>query len=234
MSSVRSADEARANYVAVMGEPLGSLFYALWQEVSWLYCEWHEYVALFGTKPSRVTLLNEAAPVFFRLIQDSLWEGTLLHITRLTDPPKSFDKHKRLNRFNLTIRALAPMISDRKAAQKVSKLTQEAVDTANFCRDWRNRRIAHRDRNLALSTCAETLKSASRNKVKVSLDSITEVLNVVSLHYMGSTNFFDVDHSGGAVSLLHLLDDGVKAVAERRERIHRGEIHSDDFPARDV
>ena len=60
------------------GEPLGALFSALWQEVAVLHFHWKEYVELFGTKPERIALLNRAAPHFFRMLQDELWESTLL------------------------------------------------------------------------------------------------------------------------------------------------------------
>ncbi len=232
MSTFRSAEEAKKNYVEKMGEPLGSLFEALWQEVAWLYREWNEYVALFGTKPSRVTLLNKAAPTFFRLVQDSLREGVLLHIARLTDPITSPGKPRKSN---LTIHALAPLIRETDVAHKVRDLAQKALEASDFCRDWRNRHIAHRDLDLALSTGANSLKPASREAVKVSLDRITDVLNAVSSHYMESTLFFETpDHPGGAVSLLYLLEDGIKVEAERRKRREGGEICGDDFTVRDI
>lgn len=42
--SIRTAEEAKQNYIAVMGDPLGSLFHSLWQEVTWLYRRWDNYV----------------------------------------------------------------------------------------------------------------------------------------------------------------------------------------------
>ena len=72
-----------------MGWELGELYAALWREVAGIHSKWAEYVVLYGTKESRVDLLNRAAPRFARLIQDTLWENTVLHIARLTDPPKS-------------------------------------------------------------------------------------------------------------------------------------------------
>ena len=91
-SNVRTPEEARTEHIRVMGEELGSLYDALWQEVAGLHGKWSEYAALFGTRESRVDLLNQAAPYFFRIVQDSLWEDVLLHIARLTDPPKSAGK----------------------------------------------------------------------------------------------------------------------------------------------
>ncbi|WP_408068516.1 AbiU2 domain-containing protein [Vineibacter terrae] len=58
----------------------------------WLHVKWEEYVELYGKRQSRVDLLNEAAPLFFRIVQDALWADTLLHIARLTDEPNSYDK----------------------------------------------------------------------------------------------------------------------------------------------
>ena len=92
MSNQKTPEEVKKEYIDIMGEPLGKFFNALWQEVAWLYTKWNEYVALYGTKPSRIDLMNKAAPRFFRIVQDSLWEVTLLHIARLTDPPKSAGK----------------------------------------------------------------------------------------------------------------------------------------------
>ena len=74
----RTAEEAKKANIEKMGEPLGALFSALWQEVAVLHFHWKEYVELFGTKPERIALLNRAAPHFFRMLQDELWESTLL------------------------------------------------------------------------------------------------------------------------------------------------------------
>ncbi|OYY51379.1 MAG: hypothetical protein B7Y54_10510 [Polaromonas sp. 35-63-240] len=99
-----TADESRLRNIAAMGEHAGSIYSQLWQELARLYRTWAEYVALFGTKESRVALLNEAAPAFTRIVQDFLWEGVILHIARLTDPPKSMGKP------NLSVRALEEIV----------------------------------------------------------------------------------------------------------------------------
>ncbi|MGZ8401653.1 MAG: AbiU2 domain-containing protein [Methyloceanibacter sp.] len=109
-----TAQESRERYIAKMGEALGTQFAALWQEVAHLHMSWSEYVELFGTKPSRIDLLNSAAPRFFRILQDALWDETLLHIARLTDSPES-GKGKS----NLTIRNL-PELVDEPAAKNPS------------------------------------------------------------------------------------------------------------------
>ncbi|TFZ07872.1 hypothetical protein [Ramlibacter humi] len=232
-SNELTADQARDRNLAAMGEELGSIYSQLWQELAWLHRTWAEYVALFGTKESRVDLLNEAAPAFNRIVQDSLWEGVILHVARLTDPPKSVGKR------NLSIRALEDAATDSELKVQVSKAVAEALSASEFCRDWRNRHLAHRDLNLALKRGAEPLQAASRQKVKEALASLSHVLNVVSLKYMESTTLFDVDlrvggGPGGAMSLLYYIDMGVEAERRRRERLKSGSFDESDYRPRDL
>ena len=66
---------ARIKEKIAQGQALGEQYSALWQEVAWLHAKWGEYVELFGTKSSRVDLLNEAAPYFFGQLQYTLWSA---------------------------------------------------------------------------------------------------------------------------------------------------------------
>lgn len=226
MSEYRSSEEAKQEHIRKLGDDLGSLFHELWGEVAWLYIKWHEYVELFGKSRSRIDLLNKSAPLFFRIVQDTLWEEVLLHIARLTDPPKSAGKD------NLTIQRLSGLVNQEIEAT-ISKQIAEAVNSADFCRDWRNRRIAHRDLKLAVDEQAEQLKPASRAKVKRALEDVAKVLNAISEHYMKSTIGFDlVREPGGAEDLIYILDDGIKADAERRQRIESGKYLPEDLARR--
>lgn len=190
----------------------------IWQQVAWLHNKWEQYVELYGTKESRVTLLNQAAPLFFRVVQDTLWEDVLLHIARLTDSPE-----------------FPAVIDDGPTKLAVETLIDEALNASEFCRDWRNRHIAHRDLRLVLDEAALPLKSASRAKVKEAIKALDAVLNAISNHYLDSTTFFAPDGAqGGAVSLLYLLDDGIKANHARRARMRNGTSRPEDFDKPDL
>jgi hypothetical protein len=155
----QSADEIKNEAITKMGQALGEQYSALWQEVALLHVNWDEYVELFGTKPTRIELLNQAAPSFFRMIQDELWDTTLLGIARITDPPATAGKA------NLTVQNLPGLIGDVKTKGVVDELVKTLLKETEFCRDWRNRRIAHRDLNIALAQPAAPLKDASRAQV---------------------------------------------------------------------
>lgn len=226
-SNLRTAEQAKAEHILRMGKDLGTVYDALWQEVAWIYTKWTEFVTLFGTKESRVELLNEVAPSFFRLLQDSLWENVLLHIARLTDQPVIGKKH------NLTVQQLPIFIEHQETRAKVEQLIQNALSGSTFARDWRNRHIAHSDLDLSVSDTAKPLELASHEKVNVALQALSDVLNAVSSHYLQSTSFFDKP-CGEALSLLHVLDEGRTAHKLRLERLRRGETRADDWQHRDI
>lgn len=225
VATIHTADEALQSYIASMGAALGKQFHALWQELAWLYSKWGEYVELFGTKAERIDLMNRAAPRFFRIVQDSLWEDTLLAIARLTDPPKSVGKE------NLTIQTLPALVADQKVSVEVRRFIDRSVAASDFCRDWRHRRIAHRDLKLAIELGTTPLKHASRLNVKNALEAIANTLNHVSVHYGHPQTMFDMGAGGsnGAVTLLYVLDDGLKADTARRERIRSLKYSAEDL-----
>jgi hypothetical protein len=224
-----SAEEVKQQHIERLGIELGPIFYELCNELAWLYIKWNQYVELYGTKPSRIDLTNHAAPLFFRIVQDTLWEDTLLHIARLTDPPKSAGKN------NLTILQLPNLVEKNNLSGKIAGLCAIAVEKSDFCRDWRNRHIAHIDLRLAMNEGVAPLLPASRLKVKECLSAISEVLNAVNSQYFNSTTMFDwADDNRGAVDLLYLIDDGLRSVKERHERIKEGNYLPGDYKARDI
>jgi hypothetical protein len=225
----RTAEESRNANVLAMGEELGLLYSELWQQLVWLHTKWEQYVVLFGKTESRVKLLNASAPMFFRVVQDTLWEDSVLHVARLTDSPAS------MNKPNLSIRRIADLIDDQPVRTVIEALVQEALDASEFCRDWRNRHIAHRDLDLALKRAVNPLKTGSREKVGKAMDALEAVLNAVAEHYLASTTSFDMDTSGsGALSLLYVLDDGVRAEKSRKERAKNGTSTPEDRERREL
>jgi hypothetical protein len=76
---------------------------------------------------------------------------------------------------------------------------------------------------------------ACRKHVKDALTSIANVLNQVTHHYMDSTTMFDMGSvSHGALNLIYILDDGLKAAKNRQERKGRGEYDPKDYQPRDL
>ena len=224
-----TAEEIEQKYIHCMGKNLGEIFYAIWQEIASLSNKWNEYVTLFGTKPSRIDILNNSAPSFFRIVQDTLWENIILHIAKVSDPVKSCGKD------NLTIQKFTEFIAD-PGKVEIRTLINNAITKTDFCRDWRNRRIAHLDLNLAIDKEVIPLESAIRQKIKDALDSIFEVLNAISRLYSVPTCKFEysIPSTGNAMSLLYILCYGLEHKKERQARKKRGEYQEADHTCREL
>ena len=225
----QTAEQAKQQYIAEMGDQLGPQYHALRQELIYLHRKWMEYVALFGTKPTRVQVMNATAPVFFRRVQDVFWDDMLLHIARLTDPSVT----RKFS--NLTLQNLPELIADEKLKAKVAALVKSAVDESAFCRDWRNKLVAHRDLDTAINGAADQISGGSRDQVNKLLQTMDDVLNAVEFHFLDTQTDYKFDgYSGGAKDLLHRLDDGKKRNDERNARIASGKGTPDDLAERDV
>lgn len=190
---------------------------------------WTEYVTVFGTTPQRIELINKAAPEFFYHVQKSLENNILLHLCQLTDPPET--KAKREVKTNLTIRRLPSLISDQSISERIGELLKKTMNATEFCRDWRNRRIAHRDLPLAMGRDAKPLEIASRAKIKTAIHSIADVLNEVSSHYMGGRRYiFQPQNEGnGGRALLQIIDSGLRHNAARLARLKDGTYTEEDL-----
>jgi hypothetical protein len=213
--------------IAQMGRKLGTLYWALWQEVVFLHIKWAECNELFHTTPDRVDLLNQAAPAHFSIMQEVYWEDVILHIARLTDRASSPGKGRREN---LTVRLLPDLVQNPQSKAAIELRVQTAVRLSAACQDWRNRRLAHRDRLLALSNYDPAnqvmpLDDMSRKILNDAVEALELVLNEISERLTGSSlHFRNVHTSGGASVLLHVLKEGLQAQAIREERWSHGDF----------
>lgn len=224
-----TADDAEKERIDAMGPELGRFYSLLVNECYVLHLQWAEFKELFGTSPERIDVLNQTAPDFFWMVQDRLWEASLLHIARLTDAVSTFGKK---GKENVTLLALPPLV-DPSILTTVKTLVDAAQHECEFARDWRNRRIAHRDLELAQKRSAAPLASASVACVKISLEAIANALNAVELHYLGATVAFDwIESARGATALLHYLEQGIEAEEKRGERLRSGKLLPKDVRPR--
>lgn len=209
-----------------MGPDLGATFAAIDQELSHIHLVWGQYKILFGTKESRVALLNEASGSFFRIVQDGLFENVLLAISRLTDRP-AIAGHQ-----TLTVQRLADLIPDATLAAQVRAKVAIALQAEDFCRDWRNNRIGHNNLQHRLNPTAKPLKEATRLKVEAVLAALAQVVNTVALHYTNGTTAYShvLPSHPDAEGLLYVIHDGLKAEKERRKRFDGGDFSIDDHP----
>lgn len=196
----RSSDEVRADYVNKMGQEDGLAFYELHHKLVELHILWQQYCSLFGRDDSTVALLNRTAGLFFKVVQDEIWDSVLLGISRMVDPPMT------AGRKNLTLRSLPELVADPGLRAELLALCDTASKAAVFAKEHRNRRIAHQDHDYMTNRSARSLNGISRAKVNEMLAALRAVANRVQLHFFDSTVMYEtfID-SSGAESLVHKL-----------------------------
>lgn len=208
----RSPEEVTREHLEILGPQLGPVYHALYNDCLWLCVKWHQYVELYE-QPERIDLLNRTAGLFFQIVQDTFWDDTLLHLTRLTAPQSSMGKD------NLTIQRLPDLIADTRFRAEIKPLVETAVAATAFARDWRNRRIAHRDLELAIKEGAKPLDPASRQQIQCALDGVCRVMERITEYYFKCESHFELITraiAGDAVSLLYVVQAGIEA----QENLH--------------
>jgi len=191
----QTSEEVRVTYIESMGQDLGQTFFELYRKLVQLHIIWQQYRQLFGTNNETIQLLNRTSGLFFKVVQDELWDSVLLGISRMTDPPATG------NNKNLTIFSLLALIEDSDFRGEVEDLCKAANTQAKFARDHRNKRIAHQDFDYEMERSANALGGISRALVEEMLEALRNVLNHVDHQFRDTTVMYQqfVDASGARV-----------------------------------
>ena len=174
------SEAIKQEYKEKLGEEFGTVFYEIWNDWASGLVRLKEYRVLFSDQET-VKLLNAAGGAFMWDIQQILWQDLLLHVTRLTDPAKMG------RRENLSVQALPPFCERPELQAEypelhatVQGLVRMAITAAENPRDWRNRRISHTDRELAIDPEAESLAPTSLGQVQAALDAVHAVIQAIA------------------------------------------------------
>src|SRR5690606_12563436 len=143
-----------------------------------------------------------------------------------TDPPKSWSKK------NITFRAIPQYIKDDDFKSEIENDLKELCVLSSFCRDWRNRKISHIDRGLAIKDSdIKPLETATREKFRITLEKIHNLYNKVQEKYIESTvGFSMLTSSRGAISLLHKIEASIWYDKSIHQLKLEGKWNKDDEP----
>jgi AbiU2 len=160
-------------------------------ELSFIHLRWKMYRQVFGTSPERIDLVNEFAPAFFRVVQETLADVVFLGIARLVDPVKSMGKA------NLVLEQLIVAVDghDGGLADRL-KLRDKLVDVRAMCEVFikrRKKRLAHNDLETMLTKGADgdLLPLISRQHVEDALEGIRHYMNTVQNHFENGSTLYE-------------------------------------------
>ncbi len=190
-----------------MGPSLGAAFQVLSHDVLLAFANRAMYQELYG-QSERVELLREVAGGFFGLLQRTLLLDILLQLARLVDRPETGGKP------NLTLQSLPALVSDPALRLEIEDLVRSACDACVSAVDWRNRRLAHRDRPIALGMTDAALPGVTLPEIDKVLAIFATLLNRVESHFEnGATTMYESVQGISTDSLFHFLKVGLDAEA---------------------
>lgn len=213
--------EVRARHAQKMGAVLGPVYHELFEEVAELHFEWGEYRRLFATSDERIELLNQVGGHFFGMIQRTLFDRVVLHLSQLLEGPR-VSGHQVLG-----LPQLADSLDPGPLKDEICRLIDDATTKCMEVRRWRDTRVAHRSLKLAMQENRNT--GISRAMIEDVLQTTRDIMNSVQSHYFSSTTDYQDQQcpSGGdADAICAYLERGVASFDRHRARLHRGE-HQD-------
>jgi hypothetical protein len=226
---MQTDDQVLKERIGILGEEFGSIFHFVYNETVWLNYKWIEFEELYGKKQSRIDLLNVSAPFFFFIVQKVLWDNIILGIARITDQSETFGKK------NLTIQSIPAFVEDETFKETLNQSIKSILLKSSFCRTIRNKAIAHIDYDLFLNKTAYKIEESSRLKVKTVLQDIFHFINLIEIQYFNSETLFKLHFSDkGALSLLHMLDDGLSERQRLEARLRNDEFDESDLKFREI
>lgn len=191
-------DVERDEYMKVMGPELGRLCYELQLDFWWLDHKWREYQELYAQGQERIDLLNSVASNFFYFLNKLFFEDALLHLCRLTDPPRSCGRN------TLSGMRLVEEVADPALRSAVQTKADIAKNRCDFARDWRNQNLAHTDLESLRIGQAAILPKVDAKDIEDSMKTIGEVLTFLEAHF-GTPHSISIRDPWGARSLIGYL-----------------------------
>jgi len=211
--------EANVNRHAKMSANSAVLFEQIWQEVARLHSQWEIFSQLYAESAEQVKFLDRMAPGFFGIVQEAMLNNIFLSFSRLTDNTKTGRKENlSFNRFIESI--------DSSKEPKFAEILRKALESLRTeCkpfRDWRNRKIAHKDLSTALQYHPQPLPSINKEMIEKVLRLMRELLNTFQKHFEDAETAFEhVVSRGDGKTIIFYLQQAEKYEAQNKEELMR-------------
>jgi hypothetical protein len=164
----------------------------IWQfldsQVVWLHGRWIVYRQIYGTNPKRIDLINEAAPTFFWMIEQTLMNDVQLTLVKLADPSET------CGRENLTLETLVIEVEKVTSDGLPNALRQSLIVFRQCCEKIKRRRhkdIAHFDLSVQLGNKAEVLPGPSRQEIELALLELRKFMNLFLTFFQNTQKAYE-------------------------------------------
>jgi hypothetical protein len=196
-------------------------------DVYWSTYYLSQYKTLFEFNESRLELMKETALNFFSTVQYLLWNEFIIGIGRFTDPENT------INHDNLSLNMI-PALAQRENwvfTPEMENLLTNANKRSKPIKEWRNKRVAHRDFGTATINHSP-LSKITLEMVESVYQPITDLLSKIYLEVYGKKLYWETITSHDASSLINYLKYSVIYLDEIKNNNLREKLDFDKENAR--
>jgi len=215
-----------------MGDDLGQVFFALWNEVLRLNLQWKDYQHLYGSQEG-VDVLISTAPALFRRIRDLYRSYFILSLSRFIDPAET--RKRGRSHPNLSLQQLNRAVQEHPdcsaIAAQVTELIKAAQQACRAYKDWRDKTVAHRDLALSLDpTRLEQLPPVTPENMDRAIESLGAVLTPIYQRFIDNADicYSPVSLHGDGSALLKHLRRSANFESRKKDCRLRGESPPED------
>jgi hypothetical protein len=184
------------------------LWDALQNEVSGIHFYWITYRQLFGRSNERIELLNECAPEFFYIVQDTLLKDIQLSLVKLADRVKTMGNE------NATLERLSNEIAALPNGPLTANLLIEYRKRCQAITERRHKQLAHSDLRTFLQQHGHQMgievTGPSRQEIEGALEALRSFMNIIHVHFTGSPGADENFILGDNDSLVSILKRGLR------------------------
>ena len=170
------------------------------------------FFTLFYSKPERHDLLRKTSGIFFVSLYGILADTFITHAFRLMEHEYTGSKR------NLNLESLITLLkedSNDSLAKECSCILTELRKQGQKLKKIRHKKISHLDQDAAFKPEKYLLPESFNSDMKTFLDGISNLMNLISSHYCGSSAYFTPCSYQGTDSLLDFLEMGLERYNEK-------------------
>ena len=191
MNPLQTDVQVRNHFKKLMDKEAGEVFVTLRNETISAHEEWH----MLRELSQHQELLSATEVAFFQIAVRSMWTSLILNVSRLTDPKKT-GRNENASLFTLP----TYLCGDNRTI--INNLATIARRRAELLREWRNKRLAHLDKNVALEIHLNPLKNIHLIQVEFVLTPIEKTLAKFHSFYSDQELLWLPEESEHAVKFL--------------------------------
>jgi len=186
-------------------------------EISWINKKFEIYRQLYY-QPETVGLLMISAPSFFQMYQQQMIDDIILSIAKLTDPAKE----RFGNKHNFSLMSVKEQLPEKEFPQLYPRLDQLYAmlhGLATKLNVWRNRRIAHNAREVALKQ--EAVPTIRHEQIRKCIEALIAIMRHIDRCFDlgdGPYEAFYLTGDGDTIiKLLRMAHDHKQCLIKKRQ-----------------